>query len=181
MKETMQRQSDAELVRAAIQGNREAYAEMIRRYSGSVRAVGVRILGDLHAAEDVAQDTFIKAYTNLSSLRRRSAFGSWLLKIARREAIGQLRRRPQNVQSLQDATEPSIVPKDGRLDGQFQVLLNAVMKLPEPQRRLIMLRHFDGHSVRSIATILDRSVGTVTKQLTRAHRRLRNRLKEFDA
>ena len=181
MKKNVQRQSDAELVQSAVQGNREAYAVMIQRYSGSVRAVGVRILGDFHTAEDVAQDTFIKAYTNLASLRRRSAFGSWLLKIARREAIAQLRRRPQNVQSLQDATEPSVASKDGRLDEPLQALLHAVMKLPESQRRLIMLRYFDGHSIRSIATILDRSVGTVTKQLTRAHRRLRNRLKEFDA
>ena len=66
---------------------------------------------------------------------------------------------------------------DGCLDDEASELLEAVMDLREHERNVILLRHVDGHSVRAIATLTGRSVGTVTKQLSRAYARLRKKLK----
>jgi RNA polymerase sigma-70 factor (ECF subfamily) len=70
--------------------------------------------------------------------------------------------------------------EDGQLDERKQRLLAAVVKLPESERQVVMLRYFSGHSVRDVAAILGRSVGTVTKQLSRAHKRLRNILERLE-
>ena len=85
-------QADAELVKAALKGQRQAFAELVKRYERAVRAVAMNVLADSHAAEDVAQDCFVIAYQKLSELRKPEAFGYWLLKIARREASDLLHR-----------------------------------------------------------------------------------------
>lgn len=166
-------QSDAELVKAALNGERDAFAVLVKRYERPVRAVAMDVLGDRTNAQDVAQDAFVKAYENLPALRKASAFGPWLMKITRRCALTAVRQRPRET-----ALDPTNVfppeSTDGQLDEQKQRLLAAVLKLPETERQAVMLRYFSGHSVRDVASIAGRSVGTVTKQLSRAHERLRN-------
>jgi RNA polymerase sigma-70 factor, ECF subfamily len=171
--------SDAELVKAVQKGEQDAYATLVQRYERTVRAVAAGILRDRHATEDVAQEVFVKAYYNLGTLRKNAAFGPWVMQIARREALTLLRRCDRQAASElhSDVAAPS---KDGQLDEEAQRLLQAVMKLPEHERFIVMLRHFDGHPVQAIAAATGRSVGTVTKQLTRAHHRLRTWLKELE-
>ena len=67
---------------------------------------------------------------------------------------------------------------DGRLDEDNEVLLAAVVKLPEAEKQVVMLRYFAGHSVSEVAGALGKNIGTITKQLSRAHKRLRKILKE---
>ena len=170
--------SDAELVTAARNGDREAFGELVRRYERAVRATALGVLGNYHAADDAAQETFVAAYEKLGQLRRASAFGGWLMKTARRKAIQHARRGPK-VASL-DGLDPPAPTSDGRLDGPSQRVLAAVMRLGESERLVVMLRYFDGRAVRDVAAITGRSVGTVTKQLSRAHRRLRDRLEGWE-
>lgn len=172
-------QSDADIVKAVVNGDRAAYAKLVERYEHSVRAVATRILGDVHAAEDAAQEAFVKAYEKLGSLRKGSAFGGWLLKIARNEALTIVRRRSYNREKV-NLDELHVPSRDGQLDDESQILLKAVTKLPKHERNVIMLRHFTGHTIRDISEITGRSVGTITKQLSRAHARLRRQLKELE-
>ncbi len=166
--------SDAELVKRVLSGEQSCFAELINRYERSVRAAAVRILYDLHLGEDCAQETFIKAYDKLGSLRKASMFGSWIMQIARREALSILRKR-KNHDSLETVGElPASQSED--FDEETRFLLDAVMKLSASRRQTVMLRYFEGMPVRTIAKITDRSVGTVTKQLTRAREQLRNLL-----
>lgn len=169
------RRTDSELVEAALRGDREAFGQLVERYERGTCAAIVQIIGDTHAAQDVAQEAFLKAYRNLTRLRRPSAFAGWLFQIARRLALNWLRQRPA-VQETVIHEGTTAGQRNGRLDETSAQLLHAVMGLPRQERRVVMLRYFDGHAVRDIAEILGRPVGTVTKQLSRAHARLRREL-----
>jgi len=166
-------QSDAELVKAVLDGDNQAFGRLAERYERPVRAVALDVLGDYHLASDVSQDAFVTAYENLSGLRKPVAFGPWLMKITRRCAIDCVRRK--NGRSfLEPVVSSSSHDRDGRLDEEKQWLLSAVIKLSKCERQVIMLRYFSCHSVKEVAEIVGRSVGTVTKQLSRAHKHLRN-------
>src|SRR3954471_11508538 len=84
---------DLEIVRAVLAGNREAFRVLVDRESGSVIRVCYRVLGDLHEAEDIAQETFVTAYRSLASWRGDGPFGAWLARIAVRLAVRQAGRR----------------------------------------------------------------------------------------
>jgi RNA polymerase sigma-70 factor (ECF subfamily) len=166
--------SDEDLVIATRRGNRQAFAQLVQRYSTAVRAVAFHILHDHHASEDVAQEAFITAYKRLPNLQVASLFGRWLLKIARHQAMAAGRSRRDDA-PLDQAAE---VPQVAEVGADTDHLLAEVMRLPEREQRLIMLRFFNGCSVEEIARITNRSVGTVTKQLSRGYARLRERLAE---
>ena len=74
-------EDDKELVVAVLNGRREAFDELIRRYQRQAVAVSYRLLGNSHDALEVTQDAFLKAYTSLSTLQRPEAFGGWLMRI----------------------------------------------------------------------------------------------------
>jgi RNA polymerase sigma-70 factor, ECF subfamily len=128
------------------------------------------VLRDAHLAQDAAQEAFVKAYEKLGSLRRAGAFGPWLLQIGRRCALDLVRQYRET--SLADHEIAAARPA-GLLDEEKELLLAAVLELRESERQVVMLRHFGGYRVKEVAEITGRSVGTVTKQLSRAHRHLR--------
>jgi RNA polymerase sigma-70 factor (ECF subfamily) len=164
--------SDESLVTAVLNGNRQtAYGELVRRYERAVRGVCLAILRDDHLASDAAQDAFLAAYRSLASLRDRGSFGMWLTTIARNRAIRYARMRPQHGALPSSLAQPTPEKHD------FE-LLSAVQALPEHERVVIMLRYFDDHDIPAIAAMLGRPIGTVTKQISRAHRRLRRTLAE---
>jgi RNA polymerase sigma-70 factor (ECF subfamily) len=167
------------LVDAVLDGNKEAFAILVRRYERPVRAIALAVLGDHHSATDVSQDAFVKAYQELAGLRKPEAFGPWLMKIARRCALDSARRKPREM-TLEPAVAGAIESPNGQLDEDKQALLAAVVRLPEAERQVVMLRYFAGHSAKDVAGIVGRSVGTVTKQLSRAHKRLRNILERSE-
>ena len=172
-------QSDAELVNAVLNGDKQAFEVLVKRYERPVRAVALDVLGDYHLAKDVSQDAFVTAYENLPGLRKPVVFGPWLMKITRRRAFDWARRKRDEA-PLESVVPPTIHNPDGQLDEGKQWLLAAVTKLPESERQVVMLRYFAGHNVKDVAEILSRGVGTVTKQLSRAHKRLRNILERSE-
>ena len=171
--------TDAELVNAVLNGEREAFAALVKRYERPARAVALDILRDCHSATDVSQDAFVKAYENLPGLRKAQAFGPWLMKITRRCALDSAKRKPRE-SPLESTVAAAIENPDGQLDVDKQRLLAAVAKLPKAEKQVVMLRYFSGHSVKNVADIVGRNVGTVTKQLSRAHKHLRNILKRSE-
>ncbi len=172
-------QTDAELVKAVLNGEKHVFAELVRRYERPVRAVALEVLGDYHSATDVSQDAFVRAYERLAGLRKPEAFGPWLMKITRRCTLDSVRRRPKETR-LEIKIAAPIENPDGRLDEDKQRLLAVVVRLPKSEKQVIMLRYFGGNSVNDVAKILGRSVGTVTKQLSRARIRLRKILERSE-
>lgn len=163
--------TDAELVTAVLDGEKQAFAVLVKRYERPVRAVALEVLGDYHLAADVSQEAFVKAYEQLAGLRKPEAFGPWLMKITHRFALDSSRRKSKETQ-LKTRIATSIESPNGRLNKDKQRLLAAVVKLPKVEKQVVMLRYFGDNSVNDVANLLGRSVGTVTKQLSRAHKRL---------
>jgi RNA polymerase sigma-70 factor (ECF subfamily) len=178
-------QGDAEMVRAVLRGDREAFAALVARHERTVWMTAWRILRDVHTASDVAQEVFLQAFHRLGDLREPARFGIWLLRIARREAVRHARRRSSHpTRSLEELTgDPHLSGSTdghgaGQLPADSEELLGAVARLPAQERLVVVLRYFDGHSVAEVAEALGRPVGTVTKQLSRALERLKASLKE---
>jgi len=164
--------TDAELVNAALDGEKEAFAVLVKRYERPVRAVALEVLGDYHAVSDVSQEAFIKAYEQMAGLRKPEAFGPWLMKIAYRYALDSARQK-QKEPRLERKAAAFIENPDGQLDEEKLRLLTAIMKLPKSEKQVVMLRYLGDNSVKDVADIVGRNVGTVTKQLSRAHKHLR--------
>lgn len=169
--------SDGQLVDRSLAGDRAAYAELVDRYERAVRVVALRLVGDHHAAEDVAQETFVTAFEKLSKLRRRDAFGAWLLTIARCEAV-RISRGRRKEQASAAAGRLMARQEDADLGDANDALLRAIERLPEHERQIVLLRHFQSRSVQEIAQATGRPLGTVTKQLSRAYRRLKSWIRE---
>ena len=172
-------QTDAELVKAILNGEKHEFAELVKRYERPVRGVALDVLGDYHSATDVSQDAFVRAYERLAGLRKPEAFGPWLMKITRRCALDSVRRRPKEAR-LETTISAVIENPNGRLDEDKQRLLAAVVKLPVAEKQAVMLRYFGDNSVNDVAGILGRSTGTVTKQLSRARIHLRKILERWE-
>lgn len=169
-------ESDADLIKQVLNGSHDSYATLLARYERLASATVLRILGDQHLAEDVLQESFVAAFGSLSSLRDSSCFGSWLVGIVRRQALRALRRTRQTV-VLNQATEETlestnILPEDS------MALLEIVDRLPDDERTLIGLRHFEGFSMSEIAEITGSPLGTVTKKFSRIHKNLKEMLSE---
>jgi RNA polymerase sigma-70 factor (ECF subfamily) len=168
-------QADGDLIDEVLAGNRGAYADLVRRYERHVHAAAWGVLRDHHTAQDVTQETFIKAYEKLGALRKRHTFGVWILKIARRRAIDLARgkKRFVFVSVMPDIPTPEVFAKEDAAR-----ILAAMARLPEREQQVLLFRYFNDLSMADIAATLGRPVGTITKRLSRALVRLRDRLKE---
>jgi RNA polymerase sigma-70 factor, ECF subfamily len=169
--------SDDQIVLAVLGGARERFAVLVQRHEAAVRATALAILRDHHDTEDVMQVAFVTAYRKLATLRKRSSFGPWVLRIARHQALRAIRRK-KDVVTLEGMDFPDGASDPmGIVDEEEGRLATAVAELPEQERVVVALHYFQGLTVIEVARVLDHPVGTVTKQISRAHRRLRERLR----
>ncbi len=171
-------ESDAELVQRVLEGDIVAFEILVHRYERSVQSVAMAFLADMHASEDVVQETFVAAFRSLASLRHGNKFAPWLMQIARRTARKSGRKHKQV--HVATPLEELSAPRSRAEDPRSQQLLEAIERLPEQERMTITMRFFDGHSSREIGLMTGHSVGTVTKQLSRAYDRLRLWLAEHE-
>lgn len=164
-------ESDADLIQRVLDGEMAAYADIVQRYERLVRAIAIGATRDHHRAEDIAQEAFVEAYRSLGSLRDASCFAAWLMRITDRVVARQVRsavRVPVPAGDIEIESEGD----DCLLNSKEQIAA-LVSRLPNHERVVVGLRHFEGLSVNEVAQRLSRPVGTVTRQLSRAHSRLR--------
>lgn len=160
------------LVRAARGGDRRAFGELVQRYSRAVLARQFACTHEMSAAEDLAQETFLRAWQGLGRLEEIDAFGSWLLSIAGFVAMEWIRGKRSRKEH-----EGRLAPPDTRVIRDPDVpLAEAVAGLPDEYQQLLALRHDHGLSCEEIADQLARPLGSVTKTLSRAYALLRERL-----
>ena len=185
---------DRIIVDAVLSGDREAFRQLVERESASVVRACHRILGDLHDAEDAAQEAFVIAYRSLASWRGDGPFGAWLTRIAVRIAVRQAgRRKPVSWLDLGELTDgvngnavsvsvaAASVAAAGRTDPSILTIRaeraadirSAVAALPEPYREVVALRFFGELSLEEIARQVERPLGTVKTHLHRGLLRLR--------
>ena len=172
-------ESDSELVRLTLDGRRDSFAVLVERYERSVLAVARSVLPEAEAAQDASQEAFMAAYTKLGSLKDGKLFGPWIIQIARRAAIRMARQKKRLIHCASDDQLSSLAARTSS-DEMQESLLQAVMKVPDSERTILMLRHFEGLSIQEIVQVTGRPVGTITKLLSRAHHRLRNELRQWN-
>jgi len=166
--------SEEDLVRAARKGDRIAFDTLVERYARAVLARQVAWTKDPSAAEDLAQETFLRAWQGLRRLRDPGAFGGWLLSIG--GYVGQEWLRRKRTEQRIRATRESPGSPSPREEGPDLPLARAVAELAPEVQQLLALRHDRGLTCEEIAKELGRPIGTVTKTLSRAYGLLRERL-----
>lgn len=181
--ETFFKQTDAQLVALALQGNRDAYGELVRRHQSRAYNIARRIVGDPQDALDVTQDAFVRAYDALASFDRARPFAPWFYTIVTNLALNFAQRR-HHVEAL----EPEIERQDESATPEQRVLVaeeqeqvrEALRRLPPFQRAVIELRHFQGLSYDEISAALDIPVSDVKSHLFRARQKLKVLFEKFE-
>jgi RNA polymerase sigma-70 factor (ECF subfamily) len=184
------RLTDQEVVLLARSGREAAYRELIRRYERPVFALLFRMLRDRELAEDLSQETFIKALNAIDSYRPEFKFSSWIFKIANNAAIDHLRRRELDTLSLDgsphaetpEAMQATALQIGARQESPLDTveakelgseIEAAIGRLRPEYRSCILLRHVEGRAYEEIAEILDLPLGTVKTYIHRARNELR--------
>ena len=188
--------TDQEVVLAARRGEELAYRDLLRRYERPIFSLIYRMVRDRELAEDLSQETFVKALNALDSYRPEFKFSSWIFKIANNAAIDQLRRRQLDTLSLDgapNAETPDAIQATALQVGADQespleeveareigtAVEVAIAKLRPEYRSCIMLRHVEGLAYEEIAQALDLPLGTVKTYIHRARHELRRHLADL--
>jgi RNA polymerase sigma-70 factor (ECF subfamily) len=170
--------SDAALVQAARRGDMRAFERLYRLHSGRVYGLCLRMTRRHDIAEDCTQLTFVRAWKNLSAFEGRSAFGTWLHRIAVNEVLTHARnhgtRSESDEEAVADAAED---PRTTAYDaGEVMDVERALATLPEGSRHVVVLQAVYGYSHEEVADMLGVAVGTCKAQLHRGRKLLRERL-----
>ena len=166
-------------VRHAKEGDIDALHYIYVRYADSIQGYVRSIVGDHHEAEDVTQNVFAKLMTAIRKYEQRDVpFSAWILRVARNAALDQLRAKRlipcEEVRTSEEGHE------EGGLD-RIQSLREALERLPEEQREVLVLRHIAGLSPGEIARRLDKSEGSIHGLHHRGRGALRQALEELDS
>ncbi|MBR6867914.1 MAG: RNA polymerase sigma factor [Prevotella sp.] len=166
--------TDISLVaQVAVFGNKRAFDELVRRYQSPVRRFFLhQTLGDSQLSDDLAQDTFIKAYLNIASFRGIASFQTWLMRIAY-NVFYDYRRKAQ----IQTQPEPLSLG-EGMGVGLKMDLYAALSQLKADERTCITLQLIDGYDIAAIAKITGIKEGTVKSHLSRGKEKLANYLRQ---
>jgi RNA polymerase sigma-70 factor, ECF subfamily len=183
---------DRDLAALACEGRDRAFRELLTRYEKPVFSLVYRMVRDREAAEDVAQEAFVKAFNAIDTYNPGYKFSSWMFKIANNLAIDRLRKRELDTVSIhgspharsEDEEERSSITltsgtespeeyvENRELGGQIE---DAIGRLRPEYRTAILLRHVEGHSYDEVAQIMDVPLGTVKTYIHRG----RSELKEL--
>ena len=191
--DSIPKRGDMTLVAAARNGNRKAFEILVKRHEQKIFFVARRITRSREDAEDVVQQTFQKAFTHLLKFEGRSAFSTWLTRIAITEALIFLRKRRGFHEVLIDdlnANEenpgaldvPDSSPDPEAIYSQrewVEMLYSAVNELPAGMRRAIQLRELEERSSQETAQIMGISVGALKGRTFHGRRKLGERLKRY--
>lgn len=195
-REGIQGLTDQEVVALARSGAETAYRELVRRYERPIFSLVYRMVRDRELAEDLSQETFIKALNALDSYRPEYKFSSWIFKIANNAAIDQLRRRELDTLSLEgsphavtpEAVEATALQIGSRGESALDAVASievggeiekAIAQLRPEYRSCILLRHVEGYAYEEISEILDLPLGTVKTYIHRARHELRRALEHL--
>lgn len=182
----MEREDDVQLIHAVLSGDDSAFDILVEKYQKSVHALAWRKIGDFHYAEDITQDTFLRAYQNLSTLKNPSSFPGWLRAITNRLCKNWQQRKPkieESMQSLEDTPMKEVAEsayaryeveqrETEATEHRFEIVNKLLEKLPEGEQIVMTLHYLDGMTAKEIGKFLGVSAQTVWTRLHRARKRL---------
>ena len=179
----MEREEDVQLIRKILSGDDAAFSILVEKYQKSVHALAWRKIQDFHYAEEIMQDTFLRAYRKLPTLKNPDQFVGWLHVIANRLCIDWMRSQKSMMQSLEDTPVEEVEASSythhileqrmtERTEHYHELVKRLLEKLPEKERAVVTLYYLDEMSTREIGRFMGVSVNTITSQLHRARKRL---------
>ena len=174
---------DVELIQHVLDGNDDAFAQLMNKYQKPVQALAWRKIGDFHVAEEITQDTFLIVYKRLYTLKDPRQFASWLYVIATRRCLAWLRKKRIRTKPLEDA-ETTMIQRDAyskhvveekartAVEAQREVVKKLLAKLKESERTVMTLHYLGEMTVEEISKFIGVSTGTIKSRLRRARNRL---------
>jgi RNA polymerase sigma-70 factor, ECF subfamily len=174
---------DAAAVALARTGDSDAFRLLVDRHSRRMFRLAYRLTGSEADAEDIVQETFLRAYRNLDRFEERAVVGSWLYRIATNCALDLIRSRKAQAVEVPAAPEPPVQPAPERavMDGQVQRQIDAALAALSPQERVAFtLRHFEGRGIEEISEILQTSGSSAKQAVFRAVQKLRRALRSVE-
>jgi RNA polymerase sigma-70 factor (ECF subfamily) len=184
---------DEELMQKVKKGDVEAFDILVRRWENRLFNVIYRITGDFETSRDIRQEVFLRVYQSAKGYRSGGHFSTWLYRIAINCGINELRKRKRRQtlslsasefgeeETFQDALldsspGPDEIIQQSEMDEQVRAALN---RLPDEQRVVIVLRHYEGLKFHQIASILNCPLGTVKSRMHHGLEQLRAKLKRY--
>ena len=188
--------SDAMAVEQTLEGNRDAYRVLVERHSRTVYRMAYRMMGNSHDAEEVVQESFLRAYQKLKQFAGNANFGTWVYRIAANYAIDRLRQRNAEEARRDGPKKPDgdslevdplsqvrdMSPSPERLAGSAQLaerMKAALAELSPAERTAIVMRHWDGCGIEEIAEVLKSNSNATKNTVFRAVQKLRRALAPF--
>jgi RNA polymerase sigma-70 factor (ECF subfamily) len=171
-------EKEEELIEASQRGDKEAFQELVTEYQAVVLGFLYRLGNDTDTAQDLAQETFIKAWLAIEKYGHRQKFKSWLLKIAYNTTVDFWRRQRPGADLQQASLRDAKVDLEDQVsrNQQAEMVKQAIQSLPEQSRAALILREYHQYSYKEIAHTLDIPVGTVMSRLNYARSTLKKRL-----
>jgi len=169
---------DKELLSRALKGDMSAFEELVSSNEKRIYNLCFRMMRNEQDAQDMAQEALIKAWKSLRNFHLKSAFSTWLYKIAVNTCLDELRKRKNNTQSIEDLSEKGVEMQDEKSLGFADDsalksgLEQALDKLKTNEKLIIVLKDVHGYSYEEISLILSCPVGTVRSRLSRSRRKL---------
>jgi RNA polymerase sigma-70 factor (ECF subfamily) len=177
-------------INQVLKGDQNAFGEIVELYKDKVYQLCYRMVGNAHEAEDLAQEAFVRAYTNISSFNQHLKFSTWLYRIATNLCIDRLRKKKPDyfldaeIAGTEGLTMYSQIPAKTTLPEDEVVSLEIqqqiqqeISKLPEKYRSVIVLKYIEELSLNEISSILELPLGTVKTRIHRGREALREHLR----
>jgi RNA polymerase sigma-70 factor (ECF subfamily) len=188
--------SDAMAIERTLAGDRDAYRVLVERHSRTVYKMAYRMMGNAHDADDIVQESFLRAYQKLKQFAGNANFGTWVYRIAANYAIDRIRqrnadeaRREGPSRAGEDSLEVDpmsqvrdLSPSPERLAGSSQLaerMKAALAELSPAERTAIVMRHWDGCGIEEIATVLKSNSNATKNTVFRAVQKLRRALAPY--
>ncbi|MBT8115750.1 MAG: RNA polymerase sigma factor [Arenicella sp.] len=166
--------NEAELIELAKSGDLKAYEQLYRKHVGKIHALCLRLTGQTELAEDMTQESFIRAWQKLGSFRGDSAFSSWLYRLSSNVAIGYLRQQNKwRMVSFEESHHQATIGF-ASIHEEAPDLEKTLMKLPDQARTVVILHEHLGYKHAEIAQLTGIAVGTSKSLLSRAKALIQN-------
>jgi len=188
----MQNINEEELIRQCQQGDKLAFAKLVRAYQQMVFNFLYRLIPEWMDIEDIAQDVWVKVYQSIGKIKNYSSFKTWLHRIAINTYYDRMRKHGQRVEVSIDETDENdndkvreipdnkFLPEELLLDAEWKDYVDKKIRaLPEQHRNMIVLRDIQNLSYDEIAEVMEISLGTVKSRIARAREKLIAELSEY--
>ena len=185
IKESYSVTEENQLLKAALDGDKKAFGEIVTRYQKMVARTVKGMLGDSVFAEDIGQEVFIKLYYSLSEFRGEAKLSTYIQKIAVNLTLNEIKRRKRffsmfSQKGNNEMYEFEVADHDTEERKEASEIVNKALMAMDPKFRIIVtMRMLQGYSTKETAEILDLPLGTVLSRLSRAQKQLRNILEKL--